>query len=134
MAEDKEAKECCEEELGEELAARGVHAAARYLEMMDLEILEKGWQCPAGEVDIIARDGNAVVFVEVKVRTSLVKGLPSEFISEEKRSRFEKIAGFYLRDYEFVDVPVHFDVVSLLIVSKDRALVRHYRNAFAGAC
>ena len=134
MAKKNEAKESCEGKRNSSLAARSVHAAARYLELMEYEVLERGWKCPAGEVDIIARDGDAVVFVDVKARTSLTKGLPSGVVSEEERSRFEKIAGFFLRDYEFVDVPVRFDVIALLVVCDDRALVRHYRNAFAWAC
>ena len=118
----------------QEIGRRGENAAARYLEMFGYDILERNWRCPAGEVDIIARDADAVVFVEVKTRTNLMKGLPSEAVDEEKRSRYEKIAGWYLRDYEFVDVPVRFDVVALLVVAEDRALVRHYRNAFCGGC
>ncbi|MBQ9002631.1 MAG: YraN family protein [Eggerthellaceae bacterium] len=117
-----------------EIGRRGENAAARYLEMFGYEILERNWKCPAGEADIVARDENAVVFVEVKTRTSLARGLPSEAVDEAKRARYEKIAAWYLRDYEFVDVPVRFDVVALLVVSEDRALVRHYRNAFCGGC
>ena len=117
-----------------EIGRRGENAAARYLELLGYEILERNWKCPAGEADIVARDEDAVVFVEVKTRTSLARGLPSEAVDEAKRARYEKIAGWYLRDYEFVDVPVRFDVVALLVVTEDRALVRHYRNAFCGGC
>ena len=118
----------------QEVGRRGENAAARYLEMLGYEILERNWRCPAGEVDIVARDMDAVVFVEVKTRTSLAKGLPSEAVDEAKRARYEKIAGWYLRDYEFVDVPVRFDIVALLVVADDRALVRHYCNAFCEGC
>lgn len=113
-----------------EIGKRGESAAARYLELRGYEILDRNWSCPAGEVDIVARDGDTVVFCEVKTRTNLEAGLPSEAVDNEKRSRYEKIAAWYLRDYEFVDVPVQFDIIALLVVNEDRALVRHYCNAF----
>ena len=119
-----------QESHNQEIGRRGENAAARYLKLIGYEILERNWRCPAGEADIIAREDDAVVFVEVKTRTSLVKGLPSEAVDESKRARYEKIAGWYLRDYEFVDIPIRFDVIALLVVSEDRALIRHYQNAF----
>ena len=116
-----------------ELGRRGEAAAARYLERFGYEILEMNWQSPAGEVDIVARDCDALVFVEVKTRTNIAKGFPIEVFDEEKRARYEKIAMWYLRDYDFVDIPVRFDIVSLMAVAEDRALIRHYVNAFGKA-
>lgn len=113
-----------------EIGMRGELAAVRYLEMRGMEIVERNWVCPAGEADIIAFDEGTLVFVEVKTRTGIEKGFPAEAVNAEKRSRYEKIAAWYLRGSEIVDVPVRFDVVSLLVVSDDRAMVRHYVNAF----
>lgn len=113
------------------IGKRGEDAAARYLEMLGYEIIERNWTCPAGEADIIARDGCTLVFVEVKTRTSLEKGLPSEAVTPKKRARYERIAGWYLHDEcEYVDIPVRFDVIALLVANEERALVRHYRHAF----
>ena len=118
-----------------ELGRRGEAAAARYLERFGYEILDMNWECPAGEADIVARDCDALVFVEVKTRTNIEKGFPVEAVDAEKRARYEKIAMWYLRDYEFVDVPVRFDIVALMVVAEDRALIRHYVNAFSeGYC
>lgn len=114
----------------DDLGRRGEDAAARYLYRRGYEIVERNWTCAAGEADIIARDGEAVVFVEVKTRTSTDKGLPSDAVDAEKRRRYERIAALFLRDYDAVDVPVRFDVVSLLVSAPDRALVRHHINAF----
>ena len=115
----------------QEIGRRGENAAVRFLEKSNYEILERNWSCPAGEADIIARDLDTLVFCEVKTRTSISKGFPSESVDADKRARYEKIAAWYLRDYEFVDVPVRFDVVALLVVAEDRALIKHYCNAFA---
>lgn len=117
-------------EANAELGRRGEDAAARFLHRRGYEIVERNWKCAAGEADIIARDGPAVVFIEVKTRTSVEKGMPSEAVDRRKREKYEKIAALFLRDYDVVDVPVRFDVVSLLVIDGDRAMVRHHINAF----
>lgn len=114
------------------LGRRGEEAAVRYLEHMDYEILDRNWTCPAGEADVVAFDGCTLVFVEVKTRTDISKGLPAEAVDAEKRARYEMIAAWYLKDHFIVEVPVRFDVIGLLVVAPDRALVRHYVNAFGG--
>lgn len=115
-----------------DLGMRGEEAAVRYLKHREYEILERNWTCPAGEADIIARLGDTVVFCEVKTRTDLSKGLPAEAVDAEKRNRYERIAGWYLRAYDQTDVPVRFDVIGILVLRSDRALLRHYINAFGG--
>lgn len=114
-----------------DLGRRGEDAAARYLQRRGYDIVERNWTCAAGEADIVARDGEALVFVEVKTRSSTDKGLPSEAVNAEKRQRYERIAALFLQGYEVVDVPVRFDVVSLMVVPPDRALIRHHINAFS---
>ena len=116
------------------LGKRGEDAAARYLRFCDYEILDRNWVCPAGEADIIARDGSTVVFVEVKTRTGIQRGFPEEAVTPKKRARYEKIAAWYLRDYEEMNVPVRFDVIALLVLADDRAMIRHYVNAFGMGC
>lgn len=114
-----------------ELGARGEDAAVRFLYMRGYEILERNWVCKAGEADIIARDGNALVFVEVKTRASIEMGFPSEAVNSEKRDRYERIALLYMQDFNEVDIPVRFDVISIVVSGKDKALIRHHINAFA---
>lgn len=119
------------ESWNQEIGRRGENAAIRYLMMQEYEILERNWSCPAGEADVIALDDGALVFIEVKTRTSLERGFPSEAVDAKKRSRYEKIAAWYLRSSDFVDISVRFDVIELLVVGDDRAMVRHLKNAFA---
>lgn len=113
-----------------ELGMKGEAAAARYLEHVGYEIVERNWRCPAGEADIVAFDGDMLVFCEVKTRTSLKRGMPSESVDEKKRARYEKIAAWYLRSYDVGSRPVRFDVIAVLVVNDDRAMIRHYVNAF----
>lgn len=130
-----EAGEACDEGVAQswnkDLGRRGERAAARFLEARGFKILERNWTCDAGEADIIANHEGDLVFVEVKTRSNLEHGLPDEAVDAAKRSRYERIAAYYLRDCDTVDMPVRFDVVSLLVVGGERALVRHHINAFA---
>ncbi len=113
------------------LGKKGEDAAARYLENHDYEIIERNWTCPAGEVDIIARDFDSLVFCEVKTRSNINKGFPTDAVDKKKRARYEQIAMWFLRDFEFSDAPVRFDVISIIAVNEERALLRHFVNAFA---
>lgn len=130
-----EAGEACDEGVAQswnkDLGRRGERAAARFLEARGFKILERNWTCDAGEADIIANHEGDLVFVEVKTRSNLEHGLPDEAVDAAKRSRYERIAAYYLRYCDTVDMPVRFDVVSLLVVGGERALVRHHINAFA---
>lgn len=117
-----------------ELGMRGELAALRYLERRGFEILEHNWECRYGEADIIARDGSTLVFIEVKTRSNIRKGFPSEAVDEEKRARYEKIACCYLKTHDEVDIPVRFDVMALIVLGNDRALIKHYVSAFSTAC
>lgn len=76
------------------VGARGEHRAATYLQERGYEILERNWRCPAGEVDIVAREpGGAVVHVEVKARTNNRFGHAVGAISATKLARMRKVAG-----------------------------------------
>ena len=114
-----------------ELGTRGERAAAHFLERKGFEILETNWSCFAGEADIIALDGSTLCFVEVKTRTGVQKGFPAEAVDAKKRARYEKIAACYLQHYEKTDICVRFDVISILVLSKNRAFLRLHTNAFS---
>lgn len=113
-----------------ELGRRGEDAACELLKRKDYVILERNWTCPAGEADIIAMDGDCLVFVEVKTRAGVERGLPEEAVTPRKRAKYERIAGFFLSDYDGPDSRVRFDVIGVLALSGGRALARHVVNAF----
>lgn len=113
-----------------ELGRRGEEACAQYLKRKGYEILERNWTCFAGEADIICMDRGTLCFVEVKTRSSAKKGFPSEAVDASKRDRYEKIAACYLQDHEHDDMPVRFDVVSIMVLGPDSAFLRHHLNAF----
>lgn len=113
-----------------ELGKRGEEAAACFLERREYEILDRNWKCIAGEADIIALQDDTLCFIEVKTRKDAQKGFPSEAVDTRKRSRYERIAACYLKDHDYADVRVRFDIIAILVLGEDRAFLRHHLNAF----
>jgi putative endonuclease len=114
-----------------EIGRRGEDAAAAYLERIGFRVEERNWRCPLGEVDIVARDGESLVLVEVKTRRSERAGTAEEAVSATKQRRIARLAAAYLAG--MAEPPaggVRFDVVAIRVIAPDRALLRHYRGAF----
>lgn len=113
-----------------ELGRKGEEAAAAYLERVGMDVVDRNWRCRSGEVDIVAREGDTLVLVEVKTRRSTRAGTPEEAVSPTKQKRLVKLARVYLAQHAESPGTVRFDVVSLLVLAEDRALLRHHRAAF----
>lgn len=112
------------------LGQRGEDAAVAYLERTGMTVIERNWRGSGGEVDIVALDGDTVVFCEVKTRRSCHKGAPDEAITPAKQRRYARLAAQYLRDASLGEVSTRFDVITLRVIAPDRALLRHHRAAF----
>jgi putative endonuclease len=109
--------------------ARGEESVSAYLLEQGYRILERNFRCPLGEMDIIARDGGTIVFVEVKTRSSRRFGTPQEAIDLRKQRRMTAIALFYLKGRGWLGEPARFDVAAVTLEDGDAA-VTLYRNAF----
>jgi putative endonuclease len=112
------------------LGERGEDAAVAFLERAGMTVVERNWRCPGGEIDIVALDGDIVVLCEVKTRRTASKGTPEEAVTPAKRRRYAKLAQAYLLQAGIEPVSVRFDVITLLVIAEDRALLRHLRAAF----
>lgn len=107
---------------------KGEELAAAYLKDRGYAILHRNYRTPLGEADLIARDGEAVVFVEVKARSSDAFGQPFEAVDPRKREKIKRVALYYLKQNR-LDLPVRFDVIS--IVSRNGGdEVSHIKEAF----
>jgi putative endonuclease len=115
---------------GKRLGERGEDAAVAFLERAGLTIVERNWRCQTGEIDIVALDGTVLVLCEVKTRRTVAKGTPADAITPAKQRRYARLAAAYLQASSLEDVSVRFDVITLLVIAEDRALLRHYRAAF----
>lgn len=111
-----------------ETARAGEHVAAQYLSRKGCTILQRNWRCPYGEVDIIAQDGNMILFVEVKARHHIEYALPREAVDERKQARLRRCAELYLNLF-YPDAPCRFDVVEVWWQS-GKTRVRWLRQAF----
>ena len=88
--------------------------AADYLQGIGYRIVERNFRCRSGEIDLIARDGEMLVFVEVKYRTSRRSGDPLEAVTERKQHTISQVAQYYmLRNGIPFDTPCRFDVVGI---------------------
>lgn len=115
---------------GSKLGERGEDAAAAYLERMGMTLVERNWRTKSGEVDIVALDGDEVVLVEVKTRRTISAGTPEEAVTPAKQRRYKRLAEAYLARTGSDDTRIRFDVISILVIAEDRALLRHMRAAF----
>jgi len=112
------------------LGLDGEEAAARALEKAGLRIVERRFRCRLGEIDLIARDRDVVVFVEVKSRRGVAFGHPAESITAAKRRRMARVALLFLSRRGMHDVPCRFDVVEVLKRPGVSLDVRHIIDAF----
>jgi len=110
---------------GEELAAR--HLAAR-----GYEILARNWRCEAGELDLVARDGDCLAFVEVRTRRGVALGSPEESVTPAKQARLIALAEAYIQAYGWPG-NWRIDVVAVEMDRHGRVLrLEHYENAVVG--
>jgi putative endonuclease len=112
------------------LGRRGEDAAERHLASLGYRILERRYRTRAGEIDFIAEEGATLVFVEVKTRSSLRFGRPSEAVGSRKRARIAAAASVYLAVRGGPERSCRFDVVEVLESMRGTFRVRHIRDAF----
>ncbi len=98
--------------------------AAAFLESQGFRILEKNFRCRLGEIDLIARDGPCLVFVEVKYRRSDRYGWGEEHVDKRKQQRIIAVARYFLAGFKALP-PCRFDVIAI-----DKDSINHFPNAF----
>jgi len=95
------------------LGRLGENIAASYLRQQGYTILVRNWHCPVGEIDIVAREGESLVFVEVRTRRGDRFGTPEESITPTKQSRLVELAQTYLQEAGLEDVAWRIDVLAI---------------------
>ena len=114
------------------LGERGERAAARYLKRLGYRILFLRHRQKYGEVDIIAVDGQTVVFVEVKTRRNAAQGRPAEAVDAQRQGRLTRAALAFLKSHGLLDYASRFDVVEVIWPDgQKRPTIQHLQNAFA---
>lgn len=95
----------------------GENLATDYLEKQGYTILERNFYCKQGEIDIIAKDKNEIVFIEVKSRSNKLFGIPSEAVTKQKIKHLFRTARYFFYKNKMINEYIRFDVVEILIKS-----------------
>ena len=108
----------------------GEQAARTFLEEAGLRFLAANVRCGGSELDLVFRDGDCLVFIEVKARSSETWGRPASAVTAEKRRRLSRAAMGYVRRLDNARVKIRFDIVEVLLDANGVREVRHLPCAF----
>lgn len=114
------------------LGLAGEQAAARFLQRLGYRIVARSHRQRLGEIDLIALDGDCLVFVEVKTWSSADSGDPSLAVDRRKQEKLSRAAIVYLKQRGLLEQHCRFDVISIVWSSNRRAppVIRHFPHAF----
>ncbi|TDA70022.1 MAG: YraN family protein [Clostridia bacterium] len=113
------------------LGKLGEDAACRFLASRGYEIVTRNFRCRLGELDIVCRQGQTVVFVEVRARSSASFGLPQESVVGPKERKVRQVAQVYLQQAGLGEARCRFDVVAVQADRQGRIeKVEHFPDAF----
>jgi putative endonuclease len=112
------------------LGGVGESIATTYLRGEGFTIVERNFRCVCGEIDIVAREGRTIVFVEVKCRNNMEYGPPQLALTPFKQRQISKAALVWLSKRKLFDADARFDVVAILLHKNDLPEIEHIRNAF----
>jgi len=107
----------------------GEKIAAAYLKKNGYRIIEINFRCPIGEIDIVAKEKNDLVFVEVKTRKSMELGYPEQAVGIRKQKKMSQLALWYLQKRKIADTNARFDVVAVTLIPEKNE-VKLIKNAF----
>ena len=111
------------------LGRRGERAAEKHLRRSGYRIVARNFRAAGAEIDLVAMDGDTLVFVEVKTRRSREAGAPEEAVDERKQRRMRRAAEVFAARYRADDVTMRFDIIAVDASGK-RLEIELLRNAF----
>ena len=111
------------------IGQKGEALAVAYLESKGYTILETNWRFKRAEVDIIAKDHNILVFIEVKTRSTDFFGQPEEAITEKKQKIIADASSVYMEHINH-NWEIRFDYISIIYEDSDNFRVKHFPDAF----
>lgn len=111
------------------LGKTGEDLAVRHLQALGYRVLARNFRCALGEIDVIAREGDYLVFVEIKTRRGGPMGEAKAAVDERKQRRISRVALRYLKERGQTEMRSRFDVVAV-VVEGDRHRIELVRDAF----
>ncbi len=112
-----------------ELGNYGEQLAARHLRQRGYTILAMNWACKYGELDIIAKHEDMLVFIEVRTRRALNTEAAFESVNPRKREKLVKLANAYLSIHEIEETPWRIDVVAVATPRAGKPIIEHVEDA-----
>lgn len=110
------------------IGRQGENIAASFLQQKGYSILERNWKRGDLEIDIVAKEADTIVFVEVKTRSSDYYGKPEDAVDELRKRRLTSAANLYL-NYRKLDNPYRFDIIGI-ILNPQQTQINHIEEAF----
>ena len=111
----------------------GEEKACSYLKRHGFELLERNYRIRGGEIDIVTKDGDELVFVEVKTTTDQQFGMPAEAVTRSKQRHLIDTALYYIHQKQFYQTAARFDVIEVMIDQTGifhKVTINHIKNAF----
>jgi len=115
------------------VGSQGEKIARSYIKKQGMKILEENYRALKGEIDIIARDGEYIVFIEVKTNTRLSEFPPEIRVNRAKQEQIGKIAQMYLMKTQQTDAYCRFDIISVILQPENKnqpSEINHIKDAF----
>ena len=112
-----------------ELGKRGETLALKKIKRLGYKKIIRNYRCPLGEVDLIARDRDTLVFIEIKTRKGRSTDYAKEAVNERKKRQISKVALAYMKSNDCPDAKARFDVVAVSI-GRDKPEIEVIKNAF----
>lgn len=108
----------------------GEDLATRFLEQSGYQVLARNYHTRYGELDIICRQNQSLVFVEVKARRNIRFGYPEEAITPRKIQHLKRAAWHYLEEKQTAYREIRFDVITILLDDNNKGKINHIKYAF----
>ena len=116
-----------------QIGKKGEDLALRKMKQLGYQCIARNFRCNIGEIDLIARDGDCLVFVEIKTRRGKSTGYAKEAIDVRKRKKLSQVALAYLKAHDCMNVKSRFDVVAINLQGREKE-IEIIKNAFELAC
>jgi putative endonuclease len=112
---------------------QGEQIAVDHLKKMGYKIQHRNFRCRQGEIDIIARDGSTLVFIEVKTKAQTAFGAPQAMVTYTKQNTITRVAMYYVQQYRLINTALRFDVMAITFLPNKMPEVHHIPAAFSPA-
>lgn len=112
-----------------ETGSNGEKLALKFLEKQGYRVMERNYHCRIGEIDIVAKDGKELVFVEVRTKGSFDFGEPEESVNIPKRKRLVRLSYYYVIEHGLEAVPWRIDLVTVRLRPGTKPEIRLLKNA-----